>query len=258
MLRQPLVDERVVGAEELEQTPILQHQMVEEELRLAAHRCLKLFVEVWVGPYVRMHLVEVGQPEPLGRETRRQRLRPGVPQHPPHLPCEDVGLREPALVGQLQKRRVGSARPQEEGQTGRQIVVCDGEALGRPQVDGWLFEAEHEARAREDTLQRHAYTWLEPALGLAGVIQRHQTLECGSRWRSPVGGAGQSLDYCTRAGTLGVDRLGPAREDARPARCVRDTGGVERAADGEVAKVGETRKTVCVGDTRARERPLVG
>ena len=99
VLRQSLVDERVVGRQQLEQAPILLHQMVKEELGLPSHRLLELLVEVGVGAHVRMQPVEVGQPKPLGREPCGKRLGTRVGQHPVDLPREDIRLRESPLVG---------------------------------------------------------------------------------------------------------------------------------------------------------------
>ena len=232
--------------------------MVKEELGLPSHCLLELLVEVGVGAHVRMQPVEVGQPKPLGREPCSERLGPRVGQHPADLPHEHVRLREPPLVGQLHELGVRPRRPQEERQTRRKVVTGDGEAVGRSHVDRWLFEAEHEVRAREDALQRHPHPGFEAALGLAGVIQRHQTLGVVGRQRSPVGGAAQPPDDRVRTGARLGRRCRPAAEDARAARRVRDAGGVERAADGEVTQMRQTREAVRIGDAGARERPLVG
>ena len=91
------VDERIVGREQLEHAAVFVHQTDEEQLRFAQHRLLELVMEVGVLADVRMDLLQVLQPEPLGREPRTQRVRTGVGQHPPHLALEHGRVRELAL-----------------------------------------------------------------------------------------------------------------------------------------------------------------
>ncbi len=72
-----------------------------------------------------VELVEVGDVEPLAGELRRQPPGLVVPEHPPSLAREDLGVGELARLGKLSQRRVGLRRPEEVTQAGRQLVVRD-------------------------------------------------------------------------------------------------------------------------------------
>ena len=85
MFREPLVDEAVIGGEQIEHVPIFAHDAVEEELRFALHRLGQAIVVLRVEQHVGMNLVEILQPQPLAREALRQRIRSRIREHPLHL-----------------------------------------------------------------------------------------------------------------------------------------------------------------------------
>ena len=83
--RQPLVHERVVGGQQIEQAAILAHDRIEEELGLLLHRLGERVVVLRIQQVVREDLVEVLQAQPLRRKPRRQRFRSLVGEHAAHL-----------------------------------------------------------------------------------------------------------------------------------------------------------------------------
>jgi hypothetical protein len=73
MLGQAFVEERVVGAQEIEDAPILAKNAFDEELGLAAERPPEVLVEVREQTHVGCSGVEIAQVEPLRCEVGHQR-----------------------------------------------------------------------------------------------------------------------------------------------------------------------------------------
>ena len=136
VLGQPLVHERVVGRQQVEHAAVLADEAVEEQLGLALHRLRQRVVVLRIQQVVRDDLVEVLQAQPLRREARRQRLRPRVGQHAPHLLLEAGGRAQRAGWPRLQQLGVRRRAPQEERQARGQIVVGDAVGLRGSRIAG--------------------------------------------------------------------------------------------------------------------------
>ena len=78
VLREPFVDEGVVGAQQVEHAPILAQNAVEEELGFLAERLPQVVVEGGEEPHVGRDRREIPQVQPLRREVVDERLRPRV------------------------------------------------------------------------------------------------------------------------------------------------------------------------------------
>ena len=72
MLREPLVDERVIGAIQIEQASVFLDQAGKEQFGLGAHRLGEILVVVREEVRIRMHFVDVLQAQPLCGESFRQ------------------------------------------------------------------------------------------------------------------------------------------------------------------------------------------
>ena len=91
--RDALVDERVVGAQQIERAAVLLHDAAEEELRLALEPLPQRVVEVGEHALHGHDGVEVAQVQPLAREVLDERRRALVGEHALHLPLEHVAGR---------------------------------------------------------------------------------------------------------------------------------------------------------------------
>ena len=74
MFRQTLIQERVVGAEQVEHVAIFAQDALEEQLRFAAQGLPQVVVEIGKQPRVRRDRREIAEVEPLLREVVDQRL----------------------------------------------------------------------------------------------------------------------------------------------------------------------------------------
>ena len=104
-----------------------------------------------------------------------------------------------------------------------------------------LLEAEHEPRARENGLERHADSGFEVPAFTAVVEEFHQRLDVAARRRLAVRLGGEALDDLRRARRFVARRRRPAREDLAAARRVGHAGDPERTRDAEVAQVRQHR-----------------
>ena len=82
---EPLVHEREVGVEEVDDAAVLLDDRAEEQLGLALKRLPQVAVEVRrIGSGV----FQLAQEQPLAGEVGDERLGPRIRQHPAHLPFE--------------------------------------------------------------------------------------------------------------------------------------------------------------------------
>ena len=88
VLRQPLVQERVVRRQQLEHAPVLAQDAVQEQLGLAMKRGAQRFVQFGKQDFVRPLRFEVAQEQPLRGEVRHHRFGARIGEHPPDLPFE--------------------------------------------------------------------------------------------------------------------------------------------------------------------------
>ena len=124
--REPLVQVRVVGRQQLDEGPVVAYLMLEEQLGLAAERLAQVVVELGVRARVGVDGPQVPDEQPLPAEVPGQRRRPRVGEHAAHLRGEHAGLAEGAGLGRLEQLVVGDAAPEEERQPRRQLEVADG------------------------------------------------------------------------------------------------------------------------------------
>ena len=99
VLRQALVDERVVRGEQIEDAAVLADDAVEEELRLPPHGHRQVVVPIGEEKHVGMRVLQVLEVKPVGREARRERFGARVFEHPANLLLDDRRVRGlPALA----------------------------------------------------------------------------------------------------------------------------------------------------------------
>ena len=113
MPRQHLVDERVVGGQQVDDAAVLAHDAVEEQLGLARHRLAEIAAVFREQAGVGIRCLHTAQPEPLLGEVVDQGGRTAVAEHPPDLALEYGGILQGAALGEREKPIVGAAAPQE-------------------------------------------------------------------------------------------------------------------------------------------------
>ena len=207
---------------------------------------------------VGVHLVEVLEAEPLPREPRTERRRAGVREHAARCRLETGLGRQRARLRAGEQRSVRRGAPQEERQSGGQIDVTQVVAPARTRAVRRFLEPEHEVGTREDRLQGGADPVLEPLVGRAFVVERHE--------RRPVlVGERTAKRLRPEAGhdLLGARPLlrggrGPAVEDLATTRRVRDPRRAVGALDHEILQMRQGRYPVAAdADLPIGERPLV-
>ena len=90
MPRQPLVDERVVGVDQIQDAAILADDGLEQQFRLAPERVAEVAVELLGAG---RDVVELPQLQPLARQIVDERAARGIGQHAPRLLLEHRGDR---------------------------------------------------------------------------------------------------------------------------------------------------------------------
>ncbi len=154
MLRQPLVDERVVRRQQIHHVAIFLHHALEEQLGLALEGLPQVVVEIRERGFVRQHALHVAQEQPLLGEIIHQRFGFRIGQHAPHFAIQHRRIFQLALRRHVQQLIVGNAAPQEKRKPRRQIQIAHViEAAGRHARRIGLG-AEQELRARKDQPQR--------------------------------------------------------------------------------------------------------
>ena len=178
-----------------------------------------------------MYLLEILEPEPLRREARRQRLSARVGHHAPDLPLYLGGIRQIAVLRELQQLLVGRRAPEEERESRRQIDVADAIDIARPHVGGALFHAEEEVRAGQHRLQSGANAALETSVRCAAIVERHETVDVVLPHWTPVRLCGHACDDLPSTRPSFIRRRRAAAENHPPRRSLGHARDLERAQD---------------------------
>ena len=173
-----------------------------------------------------------------------QRLGPRIPQHAPDLLLENVGIREPAAVGDLQKLVVGPRGPQEEGEPRREVDPPEPVDLTRLDIGRLPLQPEQELGRGENRLQPRPHSDLEPFSGGSFIVEIHHLRHVFWRGGPPIRlgsevgkdrlGAGALLG---RRGRAAGENLGAARRLGHS----RNVRGTRDPQFGEVAQPGDSR-----------------
>ncbi len=164
VLGQPLVHERVVGAQQLERAAVLAHDVAEEQLGLAAERLPDVVVEIREQQQVGRDLrLQVAQLQPLTGEIVDQGIGAFVRDHAAHLRGQHARLAQSAGRGQIQQRLVRDAAPEEERQARGELQVADWLCRTRPGAGRIAFDSIQERRARQNARDAGADAGVEVA-----------------------------------------------------------------------------------------------
>ncbi len=114
MFGEPLIQERIVGIQQVEHAAILADDALEEHLRLALEGHAQIVVEVEQQLRTRLQPGHVADVQPLAGEVVDQRLRARVRKHAPHLLPQNARIVQRPLDGHVHELVVRNAAPQEE------------------------------------------------------------------------------------------------------------------------------------------------
>ena len=149
MARQPFVQERVIGVEEVKDAAILAKNAADKKFCLALHGLAEVIVEIGKGAGIRRDGAQVTQEEPLIGETGHKRLRARIGEHALYLPFEFGGCAE---IGS-QKFVIGNARPQKKREPRGQFNIADAINRTRGKARGLGLDAEKKLRIGKNQTQ---------------------------------------------------------------------------------------------------------
>ena len=123
VFRQPFIEERIVGRQQLLHVLVFKQDAPQEEVDFGREILAQLGVEFGEELLVPLEFVDLEEVEPAEREIRHQRLGLRSGQHTPHLGVQYAGTSQLALVRKLEQFIVGGPLPQEERQTRGQLQI---------------------------------------------------------------------------------------------------------------------------------------
>ena len=125
MAGQPLVEERVLAIQEIEDAAVLPDHALQEQLGLPAHGEAQVVLERGETFPVGRDRLQGAELEPLPAEGLHEGTGPGVLEHPTDLRGQDGGIVEGALSGGAEQLLVGHAGPEEIREARGQLVGAD-------------------------------------------------------------------------------------------------------------------------------------
>src|SRR5262249_8598413 len=149
-----LIEERVVGVEQLQHASVFSEHALKKQLRLLLERLAQALIELRKRVRVRLHLVDRAHIEPLSGEVADQRLRSRIVQHAPHLLRQHGGIFQLALLRQSEELVVRDAAPQEERETGSQFDIADAVNTARGAALWIVLDAEEKIRRDQHRANR--------------------------------------------------------------------------------------------------------
>ena len=151
VLREPGVEEGVVGAQQVQDAAILTHLTLEEQLGFLQQRVAQGAVVTGESHRIRHHGLQVAHLQPLPEEVVHPAGGPPIRQHPARLPFQHDRIAQSAADGRIQQRFVRNAPPQEERQARRQLHVAqrvDGPGRSTGRIDLGAHEKRRHAQER--------------------------------------------------------------------------------------------------------------
>ncbi len=238
--REPLVDEGVVGRQQVDDAAVLLHDAGEEQLGLAPQRLPQVVVEIGERRRIRPGAGEVPQIEPLPREVLDHRLGARVGQHPLHLSLERGGIPELAALRRREQHIVRDAAPQEEGEPRGDVEIRQRVDRAGLQIGRLGFEPEDERRAAQHEPQRELDAAFEVAVPPLVVVEREQPVELGCVEGPAISEAAEPRQDRAGARALLGGCPWTAAEDSRAAWRVGRPRRIEWAGDQQPIDVGQS------------------
>src|SRR5262249_9456020 len=178
MSGKPFVQERVIGAQQIERAAILAHDALEEQFRFAPKGLPKSIVKVRKVLLDRNDGRKVTQEQPLSCELLHKRAEPWICDHPADLPIQYRRILQPILLGQAQQFLVRNTTPEEERQSRRNVEIADTIRSIRWNVGRICLNTKQELRTHQQSSQSALDSAIEAVLLFtAFAIKREERLE---------------------------------------------------------------------------------
>ena len=104
--RQPFVDERVIGVQEIHDVAVFVEDAADKQFHFLSESRLQAIVEVREKNGVRIDLVEIAHAQPLKREVRDQRFGPRIGEHAAHLLFQHDRIAQSSFHCEIEQRLV--------------------------------------------------------------------------------------------------------------------------------------------------------
>ncbi len=125
MPREPFVDKRIVGAQEIDDAAILADRAADEQLRFTLEGLQQAEVVVGIPILIDDHFLDAAQIQPLRGEIVDERIaRARIAQHPPHLTRERRRIRQLPALRQREQPIIRDTAPDEEREARRNFDVA--------------------------------------------------------------------------------------------------------------------------------------
>ncbi len=125
---QAMVQEGVVGGEEIGDGTVIANDGLKEELGFLLHVAAQFGSEFRELRGIGLEAFEVARLEPLAAEVFDQSARFGIEQHAVDLRVENFGIAEAVLRGELEELVVGQAAPQEIREARGELEIVEASA----------------------------------------------------------------------------------------------------------------------------------
>ena len=209
MLGEPLVEERVVGLNEVQNHAVFPKERLEVEFRFTSKGFAEVVVEIGEEAKIWREGLQVPQVEPLRGEVLDQTAGTPIGQHPAHLALQDLRPMQFTPLGDAQKLFIRNATPEEERQPRGQFEVANSVGRRRRHVGGIALDAKKEFRTDEDRAEGRSNSRLKAA-GFFGLVVELQWLgQISGHHGPPVGSACESRHNALGTGSFfaGVLRI---------------------------------------------------
>src|ERR1700681_2540828 len=121
MARQTLIEERIVGTQQLDDAAILAYLVVDEQFRFGLIGCTEAFIESRKDGRVWRGVAKIAQLKPLPRKILHEGSRPRIRKQSADLLIE-YGWRGQASLGRcIEQFAIWNAAPQKERQPRRKL-----------------------------------------------------------------------------------------------------------------------------------------
>src|SRR5262245_60807603 len=121
---EPLVHERIVRRQEIDDAAVLAQLRADEQPRFLVEGVAQLLVQLRLRIDVRHDAGELADGEPLSREVIDERLSSSIREHPPYLPFQRCTIAQRAFRRDGEQFFVRDAAPEKERQPGCEIEIA--------------------------------------------------------------------------------------------------------------------------------------
>ena len=170
MLGKALIQERIVGTEQIENTAVLAENAGDEELGFFAEGGAQVLVEAAEDVGIGLQIFERPQVEPLAGEVLDQRVGVRRGEHARRLGLDYRGFTQVCFKQFV----IGNRTPQEEGKARRHFRGAEAVGTARCSIAGFAFDAEEEIRRDQHGFEGGLNAGVEVSILASLFIEPHE------------------------------------------------------------------------------------